>query len=259
MSKHYVEAYSTRSYPHAGLGSGQSEDWRTWYTREYSNGLASCKKRIANLSQKYPNTLFRLRSRDHWAHTEEIVMQMLDGKDVGHLRNYGDFETFAMRVSVWGNYDKTFRDEGTWMVTEPSEFWDWSRSNFAGKFVRVMVESPMEVNYFSRPEKNRKAEIVTIDAINAENERLAAEKRADAVAILPKSHRGFAFTENMNIITRSQLAAISARPDTSGFQEYFNLLADDIDAIAAALPKSRDLEKVELTGISRVIRKLVTR
>lgn len=134
-----------------------------------------------------------------------------------------------------------------------------SRTYFSGKFVRVMVGSPLEVHYFSRPEKKYKAAIVTVDAINAENERIAAAKRADAVALLPKSHRGFAFTENMNIITRSQLAAISARPDTSGFQEYFNLLADDIDAIAAALPKSRDLEKVELTGISRVIRKLVTR
>src|SRR5687767_13379703 len=86
MSKHYVEAYSTRSYPHAGLGSGQSVDWRVWYTREYSDGLKSCKKRIANLSQKYPNTVFRLRSRDHWVHSEEIVMVLLDGKDVA-----GDF------------------------------------------------------------------------------------------------------------------------------------------------------------------------
>lgn len=51
MSKHYVEAYSW---------SGKHEDWRTWYSRAYNDGLKSCVTRMYNLSKKYPNTLRNL-------------------------------------------------------------------------------------------------------------------------------------------------------------------------------------------------------
>lgn len=252
MSKHYVEAYSQIVQP-AGI-SNNPDDWRVWYTREYSDGLKSCHTRIANLSQKYPNTLFRIRTYDSnnfRGNRNSTVLSMLAGQRVtDNLQE----NLAAVQVAVWGTYDRQLRHSETYMVANVAEFWDWSQSHFSGKFIRVTCGSPSFEGYFSRPEKNRKAEIVDKSAISAETERLAALKRADEASLLPSNRRGFAFTENMNVLTRQQLAAISARSDLSGVYEYLKLLADDFAAVAGAM--SGKSEKHDLVVLAEKIREL---